>query len=487
MTGYYSGLSAYIHKSQARSLTYCFSRSILKHIFLPAVILLFLLGSSAFAQINPWIANTVYDPAKWDTAGPQTATPWLHPPTWTPDQGWGVFSGKWKTTGALTGSWGGLRDRLEKHGVQFIVAYFGQLAANPVGGERQGVSWKGDLSTGLFLDLERLVNWKRGYFTASFTFVNPGSSLSPDFIGNQFPVQLDTGDKDGSARLVHLAFGQQLLDNNAEIVLGRIIAGEDFATLRLACTSLNQGICGNPIAATQSISFPTYPSAVWGAIVKVKPGTKWYGQAGSYVVYEDFRDPDDNGVNFSFPSGSGPLTIAEFGYIVGKFTGTPGLPGRYKVGGYYDDERLTELKADRSVRGTWGLYIMGEQMLYSENSDYTEGLSAWASLSYAPENRNLITFMAVGGLSYQGLIPSRPDDMLAFICEYGHFSGDLRQFDRNNGNPVQHGETVLELNYRIQVAPWLYFVPDVQFVINPDGRHDIEDALVLGFGMGTVL
>ena len=470
-----------------RVLTSRFYRLILLHIVFSSVILLFLLGSSAYAQINPWINSNVYDPGKWDSAGPETATPWLHPPTWTPDQGWGVFSGKWRTTGALTGGWGGLRDRLAKNGVQWITAYFGQLAANPEGGERQGVSWKGDLSTGLFLDLERLVNWKRGYVVASFTFVNPGSSLSPDFIGNQFPVELDSGDKDGSVRLVHLAFGQQLFDNKAELVMGRIITGEDFATLRLACTSINQAICGNPIAATQSISFPTYPSAVWGTRFKVKPGTGWYGQVGSYIVYEDFRDPDDHGFNFSFPSGSGPLTLAEFGYVLGKFRDAPGLPGRYKVGGYYDDERLTELKTDRNVRGTWGLYIMGEQMLYSENSDYSEGLSAFLSLSYAPENRNIITFMTAGGLSYQGILPNRPDDILAFVFAYGLFSDDLAQFDRNNVNPVQHSETVLELNYRIQVAPWLFFVPEVQVVINPDGRHDIDDALVLGFAVGTVL
>jgi len=53
------------------------------------------------------------------------------------DQKWGVFSGKWRTTPFLAGSWGGLRDRLEKRGIQFIPAYFGQLAANPVGGVKR--------------------------------------------------------------------------------------------------------------------------------------------------------------------------------------------------------------------------------------------------------------------------------------------------------------------------------------------------------------
>lgn len=335
--------------------------------------------------------------------------------------------------------------------------------------------------------MERLLNWKRGYFTASLSYVNPGRSLSPDFIENQFPVQLDTGDEDGAARLVHLAFGQQLFDNKAELVLGRIITGEDFATLRLACTSINQAICGNPIAAKPSITFPSYPFATWGVRIKVKPDAAWYAQAGSYLVYEDFFDSDLNGIDFSIPSGSGVLTLGEFGYITGNYQNIPGLPGKYKIGAYYDSERLQELSTDRNVRGTWGLYILGEQMLYSENSDYSEGLSAFLALSYAPENRNIITFMTTGGLSYQGLLPSRSDDIFAFIFAYGLYSNDLAEFERNNDLQVQDYEIILELNYRIQIAPWLFFTPDIQVVINPDGRSDINDALVIGFGVGTVL
>jgi len=126
-------------------------------------------------------------------------------------------------------------------------------------------------------------------------------------------------------------------------------------------------------------------------------------------------------------------------------------------------------------------------MLYSENSQYTEGLSGFLALSYSPEDRNIITFMASGGLSYQGLIPNRSDDTLAFVFAYGLFSDDLNDFNRENGDPNQSSETLLELNYRIQVAPWLFVQPDVQVIINPDGRSDIDDALVIGFGLGTVL
>lgn len=441
---------------------------------------------AARADINPWIANNVYDPEKWDTSGPETGTPWLHPPTWTPNQDWGVFSGDLNST-AVTGSWGGFRDELIEDGVFFSAAYFGQPAGNPVGGLDQGGSYRGDLGLASFFDMERLVGWKGGFLTASFSYKDGNDTLTTRYVGNQFPVQLPSFDDDDAAtRLVHLAYGQQLFDNNAELVAGRVIAGEDFASLRLACTSLNQAICGNPIAGAQSISFPTYPSATWGARFKVKPGTGWYAQTGAYLVYPNFRDPDDHGVEFGAPDGSGVLALGEFGYLVGRHRGENSVPGKYKIGGYYDSEELIDLSSGESERGTWGLYAMGEQMLYAEDETFNEGLSAFLALSYAPPDLNRIEFMAAGGLSYKGPIEGRPSDAISLIGAYGDFSSDLASGERARGTSGQTGEGLVEVNYRLQIAPWVFAQPDLQWIINPSGRSDIDDALVVGLGFGVV-
>jgi len=449
-----------------------------------AVLYSVLLAGTASADIDPWIASSLYDPRKWDTAGPYTATPWLHPPTWNPGQRWGVFSGKWRTSSAPTGSWGGLRDGLlQRYGVSLSGSYLGQFAANPSGGQEQGQSYKGDLGLALFLDLKRLMNWSGGYFTTSFSFKNAGKSLSSNYIGNQFPVQVTNGDEDGAARLVHLALGQVFWSDKAELVTGRIITGEDFATVPLACTSVNQAICGNPIAANQSISFPTYPSAVWGARFKVKPHSNWYAQAGTYLVFDGFRDADFHGLEFSAPEGSGLLTLGELGYIAGKYAQEKGPPGLYKIGGYYDGEQLQELHTGNAVRGTWGVYALAQQMLYAKNRDFTQGLSAFAAVSYAPPNRNEIAFMAAGGLSYQGLFPGRPADSLSAIGAYGRFSGDL---DQAASSPESF-EGLLELNYRIQLAPWVFLTPDIQYVINPGGESGIDNALVFDLSIGLTL
>ena len=165
----------------------------------------------------------------------------------------------------------------------------------------------------------------------------------------------------------------------------------------------------------------------------------------------------------------------------------PGPPGRYKIGGYYDGSRLEDLKTSQSKRGTWGVYAMGEQMLYAEDEEYNEGLHAWIALSYAPPNVNRIQYMAAGGFIYQGLFPSRPNDALAVIGSYSRYSGDLRDAQREREDPRQSGETLFELNYRAQLTPWLWLQPDVQVIFEPSGLSEIDDAYVIGFGLGMSL
>ncbi len=217
-----------------------------------------------------------------------------------------------------------------------------------------------------------------------------------------------------------------------------------------------------------------------GGYVKVKPGNTWYAQAGSYLVYQDFRNKSHHGVEFGAPKGSGALTLGEVGYVLSAEPGQPLTrpPATYKVGGYHDGETLPEIATGKPVKGTWGVYVLGEQMIYAENAAFTEGLSAFLALSYAPPERNLITFMVTGGLSYVGLIPGRDKDGLAFIVANAGYSQDA---------PNRDFELLLELNYRVAVAPWFFFQPDIQGIVHPNGYRTIADALVVGFGAGIML
>lgn len=83
-------------------------------------------------------------------------------------------------------------------------------------------------------------------------------------------------------------------------------------------------------------------------------------------------------------------------------------------------------------------------------------------------------FYAAGGLLYRGLFENRENDHTAFGVFYGRFSDHL---------PGRGSELVLELNYGIQLTPWLYLTPDLQYVVNPGGTT-VPDAWVIGIESG---
>ena len=82
-----------------------------------------------------------------------------------------------------------------------------------------------------------------------------------------------------------------------------------------------------------------------------------------------------------------------------------------------------------------------------------------------------LPYFASVGANYQGLLPSRGKDTAAFAVYYGGFSRDL---------PSQTHEVALEWTYAIAVAPWLTVQPDVQYIVRPNGRPGIPNALVVG-------
>jgi porin len=76
-----------------------------------------------------------------------------------------------------------------------------------------------------------------------------------------------------------------------------------------------------------------------------------------------------------------------------------------------------------------------------------------------------------GGISYQGLIPGREQDVASFGVIHGAFSRDL---------PGTTGETVIEANYQFALTGGLSIMPDFQYVIRPGGVRAVGNAFVLG-------
>jgi carbohydrate-selective porin OprB len=48
--------------------------------------------------------------------------------------------------------------------------------------------------------------------------------------------------------------------------------------------------------------------------------------------------------------------------------------------------------------------------------------------------------------------------------------------------PVERNETVYEMYYNIEIAPWMHVSPSLQVITNPGGQ-DVGDAVVAGIRM----
>jgi porin len=107
-----------------------------------------------------------------------------------------------------------------------------------------------------------------------------------------------------------------------------------------------------------------------------------------------------------------------------------------------------------------------------------QGLTPFATVTYAPSDRNTFPLFVSTGLVYQGLLPGRDRDIAAFGLAYGQFSRHLSR---------QVFEMVLEWTYEIGLAPWLTVQPDIQYIVRPGGTGDIPNAWVIGVQIGMNL
>jgi len=91
----------------------------------------------------------------------------------------------------------------------------------------------------------------------------------------------------------------------------------------------------------------------------------------------------------------------------------------------------------------------------------------------APGSRNTVNAFIDGGISYAGPF-GRPDDTVGVGVGWARISNPARAGDAalaasGTFNPVRGSETVLEVTYQMQLAPWWQVQPDFQYVFNPGG------------------
>lgn len=382
------------------------------------------------------------------------------------------------TTKRLTGDWGGVRTWMDEHYADLSIIYVGVWQQNFRGGieTHNADDFSGDLRLNLYLDLDKMNLVKGGFF-----FARAKSSYNDSVRGNVGALTSTAwviANGDHEFYLDKWWYGQRFLDDKFEFRIGKLLTPIDLFDSNLYAQSpwdqfINAALCCNS----------TFPHRkAYGAFLKFRPTDWFYFQMAGLDA--DQRDANRcASFDTAFHEGARYIGMWELGLTPSFKSVKGGLPGNYRVGWYYDPRILPEFQrpdtrpAYRKSRGDdIGCYLSFDQMVWKENDEPKDkqGVGAFCRYGYANQDINAVSNFWSLGAQYQGLIPKRDEDVLAFGVAQSAMSNKLR----HNVNTRADRETVYEVYYAIHLTPWCVLTPDIQVITNPGGNKDARDSIV---------
>jgi len=382
---------------------------------------------------------------------------------------------------------------LYSRGIYITANYSGQFADNPIGGAKQGAGYAAKLYAGVTFDMNKLIGIKGAEVHILLTD-DQGRSLSTDTINTDLSTQnLYVGSQ--TYQLAVLTWEQKLFNDRVDLNFGRT----DFAfvTLPLFCDFQSHGECGRPNMLIKTTSSPIYPTAVWGGRVLVAVTPHFYTKFGIYQPNTDLKAQLSHGLDWGIKTQGGPQAGYEVPIEIGYKSTTPGAAtlNQYSVGVVLSQAEFsapwysTKLQSSRL---DW--YLMAQQMVYQTEPNSPRGVYVFGlGLFGGSGGKQLANFQGSAGVVWQGPFASRPLDRVAFMMNDEHFTNRYMNYlyamrTKEHGTEFpNNNQMVFELNYNVQVNRWLQMMPNIQYLVHPDGLatakypvNNIPNAFVVG-------
>ena len=390
----------------------------------------------------------------------------------------------------LTGDWAGVRTQLEAVGITLSVQEQSEVWANLAGGLRTGTAANGLLTASLTVDLARTLPW-----TSTTFFVNAfqihGRGPSTKLVENQ--QLLSNIEATPSTKLYNLWIEPQLFGDRLSVRIGQEGANDELMLAPSAALFLNSSL-GFPDWLAQNLPSggPNYPLAtpMVRARLTLTDGLTLVGAAFNGDPAGpgpgDPQERDHSGTAFRLQDPV--LAFAELWYAVGQEAHARVLPGIYKIGalyhaGVFEDQARdifgrsladpTSSGIARRYRGNYAIYGLIDQMLWRVPGTHDQGLSAFGLVMAGPDGRNRENMYLEGGIHWKGLIAGRSHDVFGLAIAHARTSNALRRLGAETTsitgmpNNIRQHETVIEVTYLYQIAPWWSLQPDLQGVFNP--------------------
>jgi porin len=410
-------------------------------------------------------------------------------------------SSKWGT-----GDWGGVRSELLEQGVDVIVGYVGEAATNVHGGYNHDrtARYTAQWALGTHLDLQKLLGWNEAEFQLLVTERN-GNNLSNERVSDPRAPQLssvqEVWGRGQTWRLTQMWYRQKFFNSALDLKFGRVGVNEDFASF--PCDFQSLSFCSAPIGNVAGDIWYSGPVSQWGGRVRYNLNDHWAVQVGAYEQNPSYLETG-NGFKLSGSGTQGALVPVEI--IWKPIVGKDALPGEYRLGYYHSSASANDLyddvngnpqvltgQAPKSRSSKHGAWVIGQQQLTTHNGDASRGLSVFASLTvHDKATSGIESFQNIGAV-YKGPFDARPKDDLGVGIARLKVNDDVTKrqrlindstgisdYDDPQYVPVQHSEYNIELNYGVHVTDWLTVRPNVQYVRNPGGVYEVDNAWIAG-------
>jgi porin len=339
-----------------------------------------------------------------------------------------------------------LLDAPEVRGVTFTLAYTAEVISNVHGGLRRDTGVDQLVDWVIDADLQKAVGWAGGSAR-----INPiwlmGDGVAGD-VGDLTLASNITGR--GEVRLFEAWF-QQSIDRVCSLRVGLLAADQEFV-LTSSGTLFFNSVFGGPVFLTPNLAWPMYPVGAPGARVRVELAEGLYFQGAVYDGHPGTEQFNQTGLRIRLSDAEGMFSIVEAGGSVGGLT--------VKAGVFH-----------HTAGDSTGGYGVVEQ-------EIVDGLSVFARIGYSQEDRSFVALGIDTGITVRGLIPGRPQDVLGLGVITARISRDFAQSQPDRA--LWGHETVVELTYKIAIAPWWSLQPDVQYVVHPGGSTATPNAVVVG-------
>ncbi|MDC4590355.1 carbohydrate porin [Acinetobacter baumannii] len=403
----------------------------------------------------------------------------------------------------LLGDWNGKRQQLEQQGYKFTASIMSQSATNLDGGYNDSNTFENaaQLSLGANFDLEKIAGWKDT--TASLVVTKrDGNALTLERIKDPRSSQLGNAQEIyGRGKIWRLSQAwvkKGFVDNTVQVKFGRMGMSEDFNSSQ--CEFQNLLLCGGQLGKSIGSIWYNSPVGVWAANVKYQFAPDWTLGVGVYEVNPDNIKTESNsdGFNLDMNNVKGATIPVELAWKP-KLAAFNGLPGEYKVGALYSTAEANDIKTAGKVHdGKQSFWINAQQQLSHAGQDPKRGLYVSFNGVVNDKATTFVQSTQQLALWYKGPFDSRPNDSIGFgIANYvvndrakdkqiatnesrGYYSYDSIASDYI---PIQDDELNVELNYTYQWSPAVMLRPNIQYIHQPAGVKEVDDAWVAGLSV----